>query len=149
MSVGTKTTGHRLYRLCVRAVFPRSRQNRPHVMFIARELRASFGQFCICLPFASFRLPMGVEPTLNSILASKVEDKVHVTLTFAQSLDGRIAGKHGLQLRLSGEESMLLTHWMRTRHDAILVGIGTALNDNPQLNGKYFLASLLRCAETH
>ncbi|EGN95723.1 hypothetical protein SERLA73DRAFT_186910 [Serpula lacrymans var. lacrymans S7.3] len=57
-----------------------------------------------------------------------------VTLTFAQSLDGKIAGSGGKQLSLSGEESMIMTHWMRTMHDVILIGIGTALNDNPQLN---------------
>ncbi|KAH7886027.1 dihydrofolate reductase-like domain-containing protein [Phlebopus sp. FC_14] len=57
-----------------------------------------------------------------------------VTLTFAQSLDGKIAGKAGKQLVMSGPESMLMTHWMRSMHDAILVGIGTALKDDPQLN---------------
>jgi 2,5-diamino-6-(ribosylamino)-4(3H)-pyrimidinone 5'-phosphate reductase len=88
--------------------------------------------------------------------SSRLEDKFQrplVTLTFAQSLDGKIAGKEGKQLILSGRESMLMTHWydidlkptyisipyysqgrMRTKHDAILVGIGTALNDDPQLN---------------
>jgi 2,5-diamino-6-(ribosylamino)-4(3H)-pyrimidinone 5'-phosphate reductase len=35
----------------------------------------------------------------------------HVTLTFAQSLDGKIAGKGGNQLILSGRESMIMTHW--------------------------------------
>jgi hypothetical protein len=78
--------------------------------------------------------------------------RIQVTLTFAQSLDGKIAGVGGKQLILSGKESMLMTHWyasliairsrldlhskarMRTIHDAILVGIGTALNDDPQLN---------------
>ncbi|KAG0702725.1 dihydrofolate reductase-like domain-containing protein [Suillus ampliporus] len=60
-----------------------------------------------------------------------------VTLTFAQSLDGKIAGRGGKQLILSGRESMLMTHWMRTKHDAILVGIGTALNDDPQLNSRH------------
>ncbi|KAG2075193.1 bacterial bifunctional deaminase-reductase [Suillus decipiens] len=60
-----------------------------------------------------------------------------VTLTFAQSLDGKIAGKGGKQLIISGRESMLMTHWMRTKHDAILVGIGTALNDDPQLNSRH------------
>ncbi|KAF4606321.1 2,5-diamino-6-(ribosylamino)-4(3H)-pyrimidinone 5'-phosphate reductase [Pleurotus pulmonarius] len=59
-----------------------------------------------------------------------------VTLTFAQSLDSKIAGQGGQQLILSGKESMVMTHWMRTMHDAIMVGIGTALNDNPQLNRK-------------
>lgn len=34
-----------------------------------------------------------------------------VTLTFAQSLDGKIAGSKGRQLILSGTESMLMTHW--------------------------------------
>lgn len=85
---------------------------------------------------------MGIKSALDAILEGQ-RNKVHVTLTYAQSLDGRIAGKDGTQLRLSGDESMLMTHWMRTRHDAILVGIGTALNDNPQLNGMLSLYSLL------
>lgn len=34
-----------------------------------------------------------------------------VTLTFAQSLDAKIAGKGGQQLILSGKESMVMTHW--------------------------------------
>ncbi|KAH9950862.1 dihydrofolate reductase-like domain-containing protein, partial [Amylocystis lapponica] len=32
---------------------------------------------------------------------------------------------------------MVMTHWMRTMHDAILVGIGTAINDDPQLNVRH------------
>jgi len=62
--------------------------------------------------------------------------KPHVTLTFAQSLDAKIAGVGGKQLILSGEESMLMTHSLRTLHDGILVGAGTAVNDNPQLNAR-------------
>ncbi|KAI0639954.1 dihydrofolate reductase-like domain-containing protein [Trametes polyzona] len=65
------------------------------------------------------------------------EGRPYVTLTFAQSLDAKIAGRGGKQLILSGKESMVMTHWMRTLHDAILVGIGTALNDNPQLNTRH------------
>ncbi|KAF9567755.1 hypothetical protein CPC08DRAFT_617427, partial [Agrocybe pediades] len=61
----------------------------------------------------------------------------YVTLSFAQSLDAKIAGARGRQLILSGKESMIMTHWLRTMHDAILVGIGTALNDDPQLNVRY------------
>ena len=34
-----------------------------------------------------------------------------VTLTFAQSLDAKIAGAGGQQLILSGRESMVMTHW--------------------------------------
>lgn len=35
----------------------------------------------------------------------------YVTLTFAQSLDAKIAGKGGMQLALSGKESLVMTHW--------------------------------------
>lgn len=39
------------------------------------------------------------------------EDRPKVTLTFAQSLDAKIAGVGGKQLILSGCESMMMTHW--------------------------------------
>ncbi|PWY97886.1 bacterial bifunctional deaminase-reductase [Testicularia cyperi] len=64
------------------------------------------------------------------------ELRPHVTLTFAQSSDGKIAGSGKKQLALSGKESMVMTHQLRSLHDGIMVGIGTVLNDNPQLNAR-------------
>jgi len=57
-----------------------------------------------------------------------------VTLSYAQSLDGSIAARPGRPMALSGSKSMALTHGLRAAHDAILVGIGTLLADNPRLN---------------
>jgi GTP cyclohydrolase II len=57
-----------------------------------------------------------------------------VTLAYAQSLDGSIAARRGNPLTLSGRQSLRLWHTLRAAHDAILVGIGTILSDNPQLN---------------
>jgi GTP cyclohydrolase II len=56
-----------------------------------------------------------------------------VTLSYAQSLDGCIAGRRGEPLVLSCHQALILTHQLRAAHDAILVGIGTVLADNPQL----------------
>jgi 3,4-dihydroxy 2-butanone 4-phosphate synthase/GTP cyclohydrolase II len=56
-----------------------------------------------------------------------------VTLTYAQSLDGSIAAAPGRPLALSGPVSSTLTHALRAAHDAILVGIGTVLADDPRL----------------
>ncbi len=56
-----------------------------------------------------------------------------VTLSYAQSLDGCIAICRGQSLALSGPQSLTLTHQLRAAHDAILVGIGTVLADNPRL----------------
>ena len=57
-----------------------------------------------------------------------------VTLSYAQSLDGSIAAVPGQQLALSSPESFVVTHALRAQHQAILVGIGTVLADNPRLN---------------
>jgi len=57
-----------------------------------------------------------------------------VTLSYAQSLDGSITACRGVPLSLSGRESLKLWHRLRVYHDAILVGIGTVLADDPQLN---------------
>ncbi|KAF2103439.1 5-amino-6-uracil reductase-like protein [Rhizodiscina lignyota] len=56
------------------------------------------------------------------------------TLTFAQSLDSSISLAPGTQTALSGPETKAMTHYLRARHDGILVGIGTALADDPSLN---------------
>ncbi|KAF9454161.1 dihydrofolate reductase [Macrolepiota fuliginosa MF-IS2] len=81
--------------------------------------------------------PAFLQPALANLKHSPPPDRPHVTLTFAQSLDAKIAGQHGKQLILSGKESMVMTHWLRTMHDGIIVGIGTALNDDPQLNTRH------------
>jgi len=56
-----------------------------------------------------------------------------VTLSYAQSLDGSLAAFSGRPLALSGPESLAFTHQLRSEHDAILIGIGTVLADNPRL----------------
>jgi len=56
-----------------------------------------------------------------------------VTLTYAQSLDGSIAARPGHPLAISGPASQTFTHALRAVHNAILVGIGTVLADNPAL----------------
>ncbi len=61
----------------------------------------------------------------------------HVTLTYAQSLDGSIAAVQGKGLAISGAEALRMTHQLRAEHDAILVGIGTVLSDDPQLTVRH------------
>ncbi|PSS17060.1 hypothetical protein M430DRAFT_103237 [Amorphotheca resinae ATCC 22711] len=56
------------------------------------------------------------------------------TLTFATSLDSQLALSPGARTVLSGPQSKAMTHYLRSRHDAILIGVGTAVADNPGLN---------------
>ncbi|KAL4987209.1 dihydrofolate reductase-like domain-containing protein [Aspergillus falconensis] len=56
------------------------------------------------------------------------------TLTFATSLDSSLALSPGTRTILSGPQSKAMTHYLRCHHDAILIGVGTAIADNPGLN---------------
>ncbi|KAH8725039.1 5-amino-6-uracil reductase-like protein [Phaeosphaeriaceae sp. PMI808] len=74
-----------------------------------------------------------IHPYLPSTSTS-TSSKPHVTLTFATSLDSQLSLAPGVQTALSGPESKAMTHFLRSKHDAILIGVGTAEADDPSLN---------------
>ncbi|HEV2974674.1 MAG TPA: bifunctional diaminohydroxyphosphoribosylaminopyrimidine deaminase/5-amino-6-(5-phosphoribosylamino)uracil reductase RibD [Solirubrobacteraceae bacterium] len=54
----------------------------------------------------------------------------------AMTLDGKVATRTGDSQWISGEDSRLLAHCWRASVDAVVVGIGTALADDPQLTAR-------------
>ena len=92
------------------------------------------------LPPNTLRYPHHAREFLESYLPPVEPPKAssrttpHITLTYASSLDSRISLAPGLQTALSGPESKAMTHYLRSRHDAILIGVRTAIADDPSLN---------------
>lgn len=84
-------------------------------------------------------LPQGPMAALYAPLLTPAtaEDGCFVYAHIAQSLDGRIATEGGSSRWISGEADILHTHRMRALADAVIVGAGTVLHDDPQLTVRH------------
>ena len=60
-------------------------------------------------------------------------DRPYLVVKYAQSLDGRIATSDGDSRWISSEAERMMSHSMRAHCDAVMVGIGTVINDDPRL----------------
>ncbi|NLI73186.1 MAG: 2,5-diamino-6-(ribosylamino)-4(3H)-pyrimidinone 5'-phosphate reductase [Euryarchaeota archaeon] len=60
----------------------------------------------------------------------------HITINCAMTADGKLAGRSRKQIRISSEEDMDRVKKMRASSDAILVGVGTVIADDPHLTVK-------------
>lgn len=57
-----------------------------------------------------------------------------LTLKLASSIDGRIATHTGDSQWITGDAARRMVHAMRANHDAVMVGAGTARDDDPRLD---------------
>jgi diaminohydroxyphosphoribosylaminopyrimidine deaminase/5-amino-6-(5-phosphoribosylamino)uracil reductase len=85
------------------------------------------------------RLGLGAAAAREQIRGFRVwirTGRPFVAAKFAASLDGKIAARPGLQGWISGEASRAHAHEVRDTIDAIVIGVGTALADDPQLTAR-------------
>lgn len=62
-----------------------------------------------------------------------IKNRPAITLKLANSLDARIATKTGESQWITGAASRSYVHYLRATHDAVMVGSGTSLADDPSL----------------
>lgn len=69
----------------------------------------------------------------EGFLTTHAAGRPFVALKVAQTLDGKIATRTGESKWITGEAARAYAHRLRSQHDAILIGTGTAMADNPSL----------------
>jgi diaminohydroxyphosphoribosylaminopyrimidine deaminase / 5-amino-6-(5-phosphoribosylamino)uracil reductase len=99
------------------------------------------GKGVMALRSANVSVEIGLcEPEARRVNAPYLKlvgtDLPYVHLKWAMTLDGKIATRTGDSKWISGEESRRRVHELRGRVDAVVVGIGTALADDPSLTAR-------------
>lgn len=88
----------------------------------------------IQVDMASFDLAERCATNTRFFLTRVLLGRPFVTVKFASTLDGKLATRTGQSKWISGAEARHWVHQQRATYDAVMVGIGTALKDDPELS---------------
>lgn len=77
-----------------------------------------------------------VRRQLEAWLKFVTTGRAFITAKFAMSIDGKIAARSGDSKWITGDKARWYVHEMRSNVDAVMVGIGTALADDPRLTAR-------------
>lgn len=100
---------------------------------LQRRERLRSGRASAAEPGADARSGDDPEGQLESIYGPLLRDGALVVAQLGQTLDGRIATRTGHSHYVTGPEDIVHLHRLRALVDAVLVGAGTAISDDPQL----------------
>ena len=71
-------------------------------------------------------------------ISTRTNARPWITIKMAKDRAGRISKSDGSPLKITSQEQDIWSHtWLRSTHDAILVGVGTIKSDNPKLNRRF------------
>jgi diaminohydroxyphosphoribosylaminopyrimidine deaminase/5-amino-6-(5-phosphoribosylamino)uracil reductase len=89
-----------------------------------------------------------VQDFLGDWLTAAALGRPHITVKWASSLDGRSAAADGTSKWITGAAARQLVHEQRAASDAIVVGTGTVLSDDPSLTARGDAGELLATQPT-
>ena len=100
------------------------------------------GKGILLLKSAGIEVECGIMKTecknLNEAFFKYIQQKQpYITLKIAQTLDGKIAAANGLSRWITNESSRKKVHRLRAEHDAVLVGVNTVIQDDPDLSVRH------------
>ena len=85
---------------------------------------------------ASEEIEAEARQLIAPFIARTTHRRPYITLKWAQTADGKISGPRGARMQISNAHATRAVHELRSRSDAILVGVNTVLSDDPMLTAR-------------